>query len=276
MITTARRAPRTARSFVFLFAVSVALLVARDSTPVRVAQSVAAQALVPLQRLVADVGAYVSRFAAAIDEIDRLRTENVRLRAEVESLTIENVRLREAAIAAEQAAKLQQQAAELKLPTVPAQLIARDPTGVLRSLTIDAGSDQGVRVGHVVVAPQGLVGRITQVGSNYSRVVPITDPSSAIAAMAQRSRAVGIVRGVFGESLVLEWVLQSEELTAGDVVLTAGLAVSKELRSLYPKGLVIGTIVDVQKADPLAYQKAVVRPAVDFRRLERVLVVETE
>lgn len=276
MIATARRAPRHARTFFVLFAISLALLVARDSAPVRAAQALAAQSLVPIHRFVADIGATTSRFFAAIEEIDRLRAENVRLRAELEALTVENVRLRERAIAAEQAAKLQRQAQEIGLPSVPAQVIARDPTGVIRSITLDVGTEQGVGVGHVVVADLGLVGRVTQVGPSYSRVLPITDSASAIAAMVQRSRAVGLVRGQFGDSLILEWILQSEEIKAGDVVLTAGLALSNELRSLYPKGLLIGTIVEVEKAEPLAYQKAVVRPAVDFRRLERVLVVKTE
>ena len=59
----------------------------------------------------------------------------------------------------------------------------------------------------------------------------------------------------------------------GDVVVTAGLGIGTELRSLYPKGLVIGTVVDVTRAEVSAYQRAVVAPAVDFRKLENVLIV---
>jgi len=59
----------------------------------------------------------------------------------------------------------------------------------------------------------------------------------------------------------------------GDVVVTAGLGLGQELRSLYPKGLVIGTVVDVTKAEVSAYQRAVVSPAVDLRKLENVLVI---
>jgi rod shape-determining protein MreC len=106
-------------------------------------------------------------------------------------------------------------------------------------------------------------------------VLPITDSASSVVATVQRSRASGIVRGLFGDTLVLEWVLQNEEVAPGDLVITAGLALSDEVRSLYPKGLVIGTVAEVQKADVSAYQKAVITPAVDFRRLERVLVVRT-
>jgi rod shape-determining protein MreC len=276
VLASSKRAPRTVRPFLFLFGMSVMLLLARDSDPVRAAQSAAAQVLVPLQQFTAGTGASISAFFATIEEIDRLRADNASLRGSVESLTLENVQLRERALAAEQAAKLQQVAAGLPYETVPAQVIARDPSGVVRAITLDVGSDRGVAVGHIVLATQGLVGRITQVGPNYSKVVPITDSSSAISGMVQRSRATGIVRGLFGDTLVLEWILQSEEMAPGDAVVTAGIALSNELRSLYPKGFLIGTVADVQKADVLAYQKAVVRPAVDFRRLERVLVVKAE
>lgn len=275
MIATAKRAPRPMRPFAVLFGVAVLLFLARDTDAVRSAQDAGTRALVPLQSAAASVGRTASSLFSTIDEIDRLRAENARLRALADSLGVENTALRERLVAAEQAAKLQQVATTLTFETVPAQVIGRDPTGILRLLTLDVGGDQGVAVGHVVVADRGLVGRVTQVGATYSRVVLITDSSSSIVATVQSSRATGIVRGMFGDTLVLEWILQSEGVSPGDVVVTAGLALSSELRSLYPKGLLIGTVVDVQKADVLAYQRGVVRPAVDLRRLERVLVVRT-
>lgn len=274
MIATAKRAPRIARPFLFLSAIAIVLLFARETGPVQAAQSAGTQALVPIQRLIAEGGRSTSRFFDAIAEIDRLRTENARLRTQVDALTLENIALRERTHAAEQAAKLQRVAASLGGPAVGAQVIGRDPAGFIRSLTLDAGSEAGVAVGNVVVAEQGVVGRIVEAGPNFSRVAPITDSSSAIIATVQRTRATGILRGQFGDTLVLEWVLQSEDVREGDVVLTAGLALSDELRSRYPKGLVLGTVADVRKADVLAYQRAVVRPAVDVRRLERVLVVK--
>jgi rod shape-determining protein MreC len=274
VIAGTRRAPRNLRQFFALFGVSVVLLLARDSDPVRGAQSVAAQIVMPLQRAITDAGGAASHFLGAIGEIDRLRGENAQLRARVDGLALENVDLRERAVAAEQTAKLQQVQSALAHEAVAARVIARDPTGLVHALTLDAGTDQGVAIGHVVVADQGLVGRVTEVGPSYSKVVPITDSSSSIIALVQRSRATGIVRGMFGDALLLEWILQSEEVAPGDVLITAGLALSQEVRSLYPKGLVIGTVLDVQKADVLAYQKAVVRPAVDQRRLERVLILK--
>jgi rod shape-determining protein MreC len=132
-----------------------------------------------------------------------------------------------------------------------------------------------VAVGHVVLSDQGVVGRVVEVGPNYSKVLLVTDPGSAVAALVQGSRATGIVRGQFGDSLLMEWVLTSEKIEPGDVVLTAGLALGDELRSHYPKGLILGRVVDVTRAENSAYQRAVLQPAVDLRKLEQVLVVKT-
>lgn len=274
MIATTRRTQGALRPFFALFGIAVFLLLARDTPPVVAAQSLASRALIPVEDAVSAAGLAVSGFFGSIAEIEQLRADNAQLRSQVESLTLENVRLREQATAALQAANLQGIAASLPYQTIPAQVIARDPAGFVHTLTVGAGTDQGVAVGDVIVAEQGLVGRVTAVFSTYSRVLPITDSASSIVATIQRSRASGIVHGVFGETLSLEWVLQTEQIAPGDVVITAGLALNNEVRSLFPKGLVIGTVVDVQKADVQAYQKAVVTPAVDFRKLERVLVVK--
>jgi rod shape-determining protein MreC len=178
-------------------------------------------------------------------------------------------------VTAQQRSKFDAAAATLPFETVPAPVIARDPSGVLQTVLIGAGSDAGVRVGHVVVSEQGVVGRIGEVGPTYSKVLLLTDPASTVSAIVQGSRATGIVRGQYGDTLVMEWILQTEQVAVGDVVITAGLAVGNDLRSLYPKGLVIGTVVALDRAENAAYKRAIVLPGVDLRRLEHVLVVKT-
>lgn len=263
------------RPLVLLFTVSVLLLLLRNTDVVRVTSSFATAVLVPVQRVLADAGVASNRFAAAITEIDRLRQDNADLRSEVDRLTLENVRLREQAIADQQAARLAQTRATLSFESLAAPVIARDPTGVSSSIVLGVGADEGVKVGHVVLSDQGLVGRVSEVGPNYSKVLLVTDSSSIVSALVQGSRATGIVRGQFGDSLIMDWILQTEPVKAGDVVITAGLGLGNELRSLYPKGLVIGKVVQVQSAEAAAYQRAILVPAVDLRRLEHVLVVKT-
>jgi rod shape-determining protein MreC len=263
------------RPFALLVVVSVLLLGLRNTDLVTGASTFLTQLLVPVQRVLADVGATGDRFASAIAQIDSLRDDNSRLQTENDRLTLENVRLREQAIAGQQAEKLLTLQRTVPFESVPAPVIARDPTGVLHSIVLGLGSDDGVKVGHVVLSDQGLVGRISEVGTNYSKVLLVTDSASVVSALVQGSRATGIVRGQFGDSLIMDWLLQTEPVKEGDVVITAGLGIGEELRSLYPKGLVIGTIAQVQTAEAAAYNRAIITPAVDLRRLEHVLVVKT-
>ena len=262
------------RPFLFLFTLSLVILLTRNTDVIRAVSSGATTAIVPVQSALAGLGAGVDRMVQATLEIERLRSDNARLREENERLTLESVRLREQAIAQHQQAKLDATARALPYETVSAPVIARDPSGVLRSIVIGGGSGAGIAVGHVVLSEQGLVGRVSEVGPNYAKVVLVTDSSSVVSALVQDSRATGLVRGQFGDTLVMEWILQTDPVKAGDVVVTAGLGSGSELHSLYPKGLVLGRVVAVTKASDAAYLKAVLLPAVDIRRLERVLVVK--
>jgi rod shape-determining protein MreC len=263
------------RSFAALFLISALLLLLRNSDPVRGASTFATQLLVPVQRVLADAGITGNRFFQAISEIESLRADNATLRALNERLELENVQLREAAFAAQQAAKLNEIAKTLAFESVPATVIARDPSNILATIVLDVGTDQGVKVGHVVLSQQGLVGRVSEVGTNYAKVLLITDPSHTLSALVEGSRATGIVRGQYGDSLIMDWILQTETVKPGDTVVTAGLGLGEELRSLYPKGLVVGRVLQLQNAEAAAYQRAIVAPAVDLRKLENVLVVKT-
>ena len=260
--------------FLLLFTISLVILLTRNTDFIRSVSSGATTVIVPVQTALAGIGAGVDRVVQATLEIERLRSDNARLREENERLTLESVRLREQAIAQQQQAKLDATARALPYETVSAPVIARDPSGVLRSIVIGGGTGAGIAVGHVVLSEQGLVGRVSEVGPNYAKVLLVTDSSSVVSALVQDSRATGLVRGQFGDTLVMEWILQTEPVKQGDVVVTAGLGIGTELHSLYPKGLVLGRVVEVTKASDAAYLKAVLLPAVDIRRLERVLVVK--
>ena len=273
--TTKRARTGSLRPFAVLFLISVLLLFARNSDPVRAVATFGTELLVPVQRVLADAGITSNRFVQAITEIERLRADNATLRADVDRLTLENVRLRETAFAERQAARLGEVAKALPFETVAAAVIARDPSNILATIVIGVGTNERVKVGHVVMSDQGLVGRVSEVGSNYSKVLLITDPASTLSGLVEGSRATGIVRGQYGDSLIMDWILQTETVKVGDVVVTAGLGLGEELRSLYPKGLVVGKVLQLQNAEAAAYQRAIIGPAVDLRRLENVLVVRT-
>jgi len=272
----ARNRPRSGplRPFLLLFALSLLILFTRNTDLLQAVASGATAVLVPAQSALADFGRRADRIVEATVQIDQLRIDNSRLRDENQRLLLDNARLTEQIAQTGQQAKLDETARALPYETVSAPVIARDPGGVLRSILIGGGSGAGMAIGHVVLSDQGLVGRITDVGPNYAKVVLVTDSSSVVSALVQGSRATGLVRGQYGDTLVMDWVLQAEPVKEGDVVVTAGLAAGGELRSLYPKGLVLGRVAEVAKARDAAYLRAIVLPAVDVRRLERVLVVK--
>ena len=268
------RAPRATgalRPLLSLLAASVLLLSTRNLDLVREWSTVGTQILVPLQRVLADAGSGAGRFFQVIGEIEDLRNLNARLRGEVDQLTLENVRLREDVATARQVSRLE--ATRGTYTTVGAAVIARDPSAILRTVVIDSGREFGVRTGNVVIADRGVVGRVTEVGANFARVLLLTDSASTVSALVQGSRATGIVSGQYGDTLVMDWILQSEPVKLGDIVVTAGLGLGDELRSLYPKGLVIGSVVEVSRSEVNAYIRTIIMPAVDLRRLERVLVI---
>jgi len=277
--TLQSRARRTEGGFLrplaALFVVSTLLLAARNTDPVRNVATFGTELLVPVQRVLADAGSGISSFTDAISQIQTLRADNAKLRDQVDALTLENVRLREAAFAAQQAAQLNDVAKTIPFQTIPATVIARDPSNVLASVVLGVGANDGVKVGHIVVSDEGLVGRVSEVGPSYAKVLLITDPSSTLSALVEGSRATGIVRGQFGDALIMDWILQTEPVKPGDTVVTAGLGLGDEVRSLYPKGLVVGRVLQLQQAEAAAYQRAIIGPAVDLRRLENVLVVMT-
>jgi rod shape-determining protein MreC len=256
-------------------AVSLVLLLLRDTGFVRNGSAAATELLVPVERVLGTVGSTFGNAWQAVVEIESLRDDNKQLRSQVDQLTLENVQLREQTFAQAQAAQLASVAKSLPYKTLSAPVIARDPSGVLHTVILGAGAKDGVYLDDVVISQQGVVGRVSEVGASYSKVLLVTDSGSAVSALVQGSRAAGLVRGQFGDTLVMDWILQTEEVKVGDIVITAGLAIGEDLRSLYPKGLVLGKVADVTKGDSGTFQRAIVVPAVDLRHLESVLVVRT-
>jgi rod shape-determining protein MreC len=114
------------------------------------------------------------------------------------------------------------------------------------------------------------VGRIADVRPSWSKLQLLIDPSSQINGVVQVSRATGLAAGQPDGSLILEQIPQSEQVNVGDTVVTSGRS---GLGNLMPKGLIIGQVTAIEKRDIDLYQRATLRPAVDFRRLEMLLVI---
>jgi rod shape-determining protein MreC len=154
------------------------------------------------------------------------------------------------------------------LQTTAAEIIATAPTQDFRTVTIDKGTREGLRPDMAVIAPAGVVGRIVVPSARSAKVQLLVDRNAAAGAIVERSRAQGVVVGVGGDRLEMEYVSEVYDIVVGDVVVTSGI------EGIYPKGFVIGRIEAVERSSG-AYKRIVVRPAVDFNGLEEVLVVVT-
>ena len=262
--------------------VSLLLLLASRTPQALAVQEATAHALDPVRSAISGAGAGISGFFTAIGEIDRLRSENDRLRRELAGAEARLAGLREAAAENAELRGLLGLTTSLQMDLLPVRILGRDPSNLTWEVGIDAGTDDGVRIGMPVVAAAdgagALAGSVVAATSDSATVRLVVDARASVVAIDQQSRALGLVQGQLGGQLVMVQVRATDKVAVGDTVVSAGLTLSDEGgagigRSPYPRGLLIGTIQALElDADGLT-QTAFVRPAVDFSTVERLLVV---
>jgi rod shape-determining protein MreC len=277
VVGSPNRRSRAGLLFAAFTVASLLMLLASRTDPAQTLQQASARALEPVRGAVAGAGEAVVGVFGTIGEIDRLRSENDQLRSQLVGLQQRVAELAEASAENVELRQLLGLTKSLNLKLLPVRIIARDPSNLSWEVGIDAGTDAGLKVGMPVVgAANGagaLAGSVVSVGSDSAEVRFVVDTRSSVVAIDQQSRALGEVQGQLGGQLVLVKVPITEKLTPGDTVVTAGLSLSPQLRSAYPKGLLIGTIQAVQQDQNALTQTAFVRPALDVQRVERLLVV---
>lgn len=149
---------------------------------------------------------------------------------------------------------------------VAARVIDNDRTSLFKTILINKGTTEGLRVGLPVLSDQGVVGRIIETSWHASRILLLIDENSNIDALLQRTRAQGILQGAGSAGCNLKYISRVENVQAGDVVLSSGLA------GVFPKGLLLGFVTGTPGSEGGLFQKIDVASAVDFGKLEEVLV----
>ncbi len=193
-------------------------------------------------------------------ENDALRLENLQLRASVQALGEtrgENARLRQLLGYAESAPG----------PEIAARVVGVNPVAKLLSVRISRGETDGVTRGMSVVTPDGIVGQVVRATGGYADVALVTDPQSRVAVRVQRSRARGTAVGSGDGPLKLVNMLRTEDVENGDLIITSGTD------GVYPPGLVVGRVTNLEKKEHGMFQGADIVPAVDTTKLEEILVV---
>ena len=236
----------------------------------RTVEGLGGQLLEPIQGGVTGVLGQIEDVTTVVRRMGELSRQNDQYREEIDRLQSEIARLRELDVENRDLRNLlglKQQAGTGEL--APARVIARDPSPFVQAITIDRGSEDGIKEGMTLITWRGVVGRVNRVGPSSSKVLLITDTSSSISGRVQssESRVTGIIKGRPEGGLLMQRIPQEETLQTGETVVTS------DFGGLLPEGLVIGQIVQIRRKDVDVLQEAVIEPSADMMRLERLYVL---
>jgi len=269
-----RQVRRRVGVYVTFVVISILLMAISANPFVRDLQNGVAFAFKPFEVAIDGAARDVTSIGSALAEIDQLRSDNDSLRSENEQLRIDNRSAAELRRENDLLTSLLQLRQGLDFQTRTATVIARETSEARRVVVIDRGTDDGVAVGEVVIAGGGaLVGRVVDVGADFATVLLISDSTSTVIGQLLSSTATGKVVGQSGGALVMQDVDSTVKVPIGEEVFTAGIELSGGLRSPYPKGLLIGQVVDVSTDPNSVVQTVFLQPAAPLDQLEFVLVI---
>jgi rod shape-determining protein MreC len=222
--------------------------------------------MAPLYGVVSRVNGFASGIWTDYIDLVGVNKQNRQLKETIKLLNSRLTATGEAALANERLQKLLQLKSSLHFPALAASVIGEDGSPWFKTIVIDRGTVDGLREGMPVVAVDGVVGQVVKVAAGSSRVLLLTDHASGIAAVVQRSRARGVVKGA-GDHCSLEFALHDEDVKVGDTMITSGIG------GIFPKGLPVGEVIMVRKGEYGIFQTIEIRPRVNLTKLEEVLVI---
>ena len=229
----------------------------------------------PFQDLTTGISSWVDSTVSSARSKTDLREENEALKAQIAELTEENRRL---ALYETENEKL---SALLKISqkypayeSVGAAVIAKDPGVWYDVFTIDKGTKAGLSANMVLIAPEGLVGKVLESGLTFSKAQSILDSRSSVPAMSLRTGDLGVVKGdytLMNSGLCkMEYIDGAAEIMVGDEIVTS------QLSDIYPPGLAIGRVLEIETDANGLTKYAVIEPFVDLKHLDTILVIDKQ
>ncbi|CAO0822551.1 Cell shape-determining protein MreC [Desulfarculales bacterium] len=221
----------------------------------------------PAQQAMTAVGESVGEVWGRYFALLRAARQNEDLKRQVAFYRQQQTDVEELKLANQRFKKLLALKETSSLPQVAAQVVGTDPTKQFRTVIIDKGLSEGVQSQMPVINAQGVVGRVIWASRNYAKVLLLVDPNAAMDVLVQRSRARGIVEGAGADTLRLKYVLHNDDVAAGDRLVATGAD------GIFPKGALAGFVRAIKQDGKGVFQQIEVEPAVDFERLEEVVVI---
>ena len=240
-----------------------------NTSPVKNAVSVM---LTPVQRFFTSTGNWTAGIYNRFAGYEKLEMENAALRRELAELRT-NMRETDEVMAENEILrqKLGMQARHVDYTIEVAEIIAVSTGSWDTAYTLDRGENSGVAVGNCVIVDEGMAGFITAVGPTWCEMSLVTDMDMSAGAIVSRTRDAGVARGSFELSksglLRLVYLPKVNDVKPGDTVVTSGLG------GVYPKGILIGTVVEVGIEEHGLASYAIIKPAVDITSLGRVFII---
>ncbi len=229
--------------------------------------------VVPIQETISSITSWTSEQFKIFTHKNYLAEENERLFLENEELKVEVNRLKQLEEENRKLSELLE--TEQRYPAYEmstADIIAKNSNYWYDTFIINKGSNDGVEYNMVVLANGGLVGRITEVGPNYSKVTSIINEANSVSVKNSRTGDLGILKGsseLIGDNLaIVEYLDLDSNIVVGDEIVTSHLS------DIYPSNLVVGTVINVYVNDDNVTKSAIIEPTVDFKKLDKVLIVK--
>ena len=238
-------------------------------------KTVANVTVIPLQQGMNQIGGWMGDMKDNFSTMNHLKSENKKLREQVDALTTENNYLQEERYEFERLQelyKLDQNYAEYE--KTAAHVIGKDAGNWFGTFTIDKGSKDGIEVNMNVLAGSGLVGIVTDVGPTWAKVRSIIDDSSNISAMAISTSDTCIVSGDM--ALMGTGQIAFSQMENNDNVVAVGdQIVTSYISDKYLQGILIGSVSEVNVDSNNLTRSGYITPAVDFKNIQEVLVITT-
>ncbi len=230
--------------------------------------------ITPMQKGINSVGLFISDGLDNLASIKDLREENEELKDKIEALTLENQNYildRYELDGLRVLLKVDQKYADY--PKVAARVISKDTSNFYSIFTIDKGADDGIQVNNNVLAGNGLVGIVTEVGKNYAKVRSIIDDSSYVSGMFLKTSDTCDVKGDL--ELLDSGMIRVESIPMNAEIEDGYEIVTSHISDKYHQGILIGYVSDIKVDSSNLMKEAYLRPAVDFQHLEEVLIITT-
>ena len=228
--------------------------------------------ITPVQSMLTSSTKWIGQKVEAFSNINELQKENEELKIELELKNQEINRLKQLERENEKLSELLDASSRYgQYSTITSNIIARDPGNWYENFTIDKGTNDGIEKNMVVLAFGGLVGKVEEVGPNYAKVSSIINGTYSVSSKTLRTDDEGFVKGDISNKgmLKMDYIDKDAEIKEGDEIVTS------DLSDIYPAGITIGYVTEVYLDSNNKLSKtAIIKPAVDFKHLEKVLIID--